>query len=124
WRQINTNVMTTGGISFIGNNTLAVTFRLWDIYTEKQIAGRQYTSNREDWRQIAHVIADEIYTRLTGEEGYFNTRIVYVAEHGSIIKRVKRLAMMDQDGANVIYLTDGKHLVLTPRFSPNTQKII
>ncbi|MGF1627626.1 MAG: Tol-Pal system protein TolB, partial [Alphaproteobacteria bacterium] len=86
-------------------------------------AGFSYTTQPDNWRRIAHIVADAIYKRLTGEEGYFDTRIVYIAESGSASSRVKRLAIMDQDGANNRYLTDGSYLVLTPRFSPSTQDI-
>jgi TolB protein len=82
-----------------------------------------YTTTSANWRRIAHIISDEIYKRLTGEDGYFDSRIVYVAESGSVMARVKRLAIMDQDGANSRYLTDGASLVLTPRFSPTRQMI-
>ena len=75
------------------------------------------------WRAIAHTISDKIYERLTGETGYFHTRIVYIAETGPPDRRIKRLAIMDQDGRNLRYLTDGAHLVLTPRFSPTAQEI-
>src|SRR5207253_2901788 len=81
-------------------------------------AGFAYTTTRQNWRRIAHIIADEIYKRITGEDGYFDTRIVYIAESGPAERREKRLALMDQDGANHQYLTDGRALVLTPRFSP------
>ena len=77
----------------------------------------------DNWRRVAHIIADAIYERLTGEKGYFDTRIVFVDETGPKEQRVKRLAIMDQDGANVRYLTRGDDLVLTPRFSPSTQEI-
>ena len=85
--------------------------------------GMAYTTTPQNWRRIAHIISDEIYKRITGEDGYFDSRIVYVAESGSATARVKRLAIMDQDGYNHKYLTDGRTLVLTPRFSPNQQLI-
>ena len=93
------------------------------MLAEQQLAGFAYTTTQQNWRRIAHIIADEIYKRITGEDGYFDTRIVYIAESGPAQKRVKRLAIMDQDGANHQYLTDGRALVLTPRFSPSVQEI-
>ena len=98
-------------------------FRLWDVFGGQQLAGQQYFTTPENWRRIAHIISDAIYERLTGEKGYFDTRIVFVDESGPKERRVKRLAIMDQDGANVRYLTRGDDLVLTPRFSPSTQEI-
>jgi TolB protein len=124
WTGINASALATGGIDFVGADEFEMEFRLWDTHAQQQIAGKSYSTNRNNWRRIAHLMADEIYTRLTGESGYFDTRIVYVAESGPAIKRVKRLAIMDQDGANHRYLTDGENLVLTPRFSPTAQKVI
>lgn len=123
WRLINAQALVTGTVQPQGDGKLRVEFRLWDVYAEQQLAGFAYTTTRQNWRRIAHIIADEIYKRITGEDGYFDTRIVYIAESGPVQKRVKRLAIMDQDGANHQYLTDGKALVLTPRFSPSAQQI-
>ncbi len=95
-------------------------FRLWDVFAGQQLIGQQYFTTPDNWRRIAHIISDAIYERLTGEKGYFDTRIVFVDETGPKERRVKRLAIMDQDGANVRYLTRGDDLVLTPRFSPST----
>ena len=91
--------------------------------TGQQLTGQQYFTSPEYWRRIAHIISDQIYERLTGEKGYFDSRVVFVDESGPAQHRVKRLALMDQDGANVRYLTRGTDLVLTPRFSPSTQEI-
>ena len=124
WRQINAQAVMTGTVTSIGGDRVRVTFRLWDALGETQIAGKEFNTYSRNWRRIAHLIADEIYKRMTGELGYFDTRIVYVAESGIQTKRVKRLAIMDQDGENHKYLTDGQQLVLTPRFSPNTQQIL
>jgi len=100
-----------------------VEFRLWDVNAEQQLIGMAYMTTATNWRRISHIIADEIYKRITGEDGYFDSRIVYVSETGPASHRIKRLAIMDQDGANHTYLTDGRTLVLTPRFSANSQKI-
>jgi TolB protein len=123
WRQINAQALVTGSVQTQGDGRLGVQFRLWDVFAEQQLTGFGYTTTQQNWRRIAHIIADEIYKRITGEDGYFDTRIVYVAESGPALKRVKRLAIMDQDGANNRYLTDGRALVLTPRFSPTAQEI-
>ncbi|HEV8033111.1 MAG TPA: Tol-Pal system beta propeller repeat protein TolB [Stellaceae bacterium] len=123
WRQISAQALVTGSVTAQGDGRLRVEFRLWDVIAEQQLAGFAYTTTRANWRRIAHIIADEIYKRITGEDGYFDTRIVYIAESGPAQKRVKRLAIMDQDGANHRYLSDGQALVLTPRFSPSAQEI-
>lgn len=124
WRQINASALITGGIDFSGENDFDVEFRLWDNFAEQQIAGRSYGTNRNNWRRVAHLIADEIYKRITGEDGYFDTRIVYISEKGDGLHRIKRLAIMDQDGENHRFLTGEEHLVLTPRFSRTAQKVI
>src|SRR5437762_11636356 len=123
WRQINAQALVTGSIQGQGDGRYRVEFRLWDVGAEQQLAGFAYTTTRQNCRRIAHIIADEIYKRITGEDGYFDTRIVYIAESGPAERREKRLALMDQDGANHQYLTDGRALVLTPRFSPSAQEI-
>ena len=123
WRQLNAQALVTGSVQTQSDGRLRVEFRLWDVFAEQQLTGYGYTTTQQNWRRIAHIIADEIYKRITGEEGYFDTRIVYVAESGPAEKRVKRLAIMDQDGANNRFLTDGRALVLTPRFSPTAQEI-
>jgi len=123
WRQINAQALVTGSVQTQGDGRYRVEFRLWDVFAGQQLAGYAYTTTRQNWRRIAHIIADQIYKRITGEDGYFDTRVVYVAESGPAERRVKRLAIMDQDGANNQYLTDGSALVLTPRFSPSAQEI-
>ncbi len=122
WRLIKAQGLLTGDLS-IENERLKVEFRLWDTLSEKEIEGLVLITTINNWRRISHMIADKIYERLTGEEGYFDTRIVYVAEEGPKNKRIKKLAIMDQDGANHKFLTSGKELVLTPRFNPVRQEI-
>lgn len=124
WRQINAPALITGSVIPQGAGKVKVSFRLWDTFGEQQIAGKEFNTLTNNWRRIAHLISDEIYKRLTGEDGYFDTRVVYIAESGPAQRRVKRLAIMDQDGENHKYLTDGNTLVLTPRFSPNSQSIL
>ena len=109
--------------SRLSDGRLRTEFRLWDVFAGDQIAGQQFFTSPENWRRVAHIIADAIYERLTGERGYFDTRVVFVDETGPKDNRTKRLAIMDQDGANVRYLTRGSDLVLTPRFSPSTQEV-
>ncbi|WP_035715065.1 Tol-Pal system beta propeller repeat protein TolB [Azorhizobium doebereinerae] len=123
WRVINAQGLVTGRVTRQGDGRLKAEFRLWDVFAGQQLMGQQYFTQPENWRRVAHIIADAIYERLTGEKGYFDTRIVFVDESGAKDRRVKRLAIMDQDGANVTYLTRGDSLVLTPRFSPTSQEI-
>ncbi len=123
WRAINAQALVTGRVTRQPDGRLKAEFRLWDVLGGGQQAGQQYFTTPDNYRRIAHIISDAIYERLTGEKGYFDSRIVFVDETGPKERRVKRLAMMDQDGANVRYLTRGDDLVLTPRFSPSTQDI-
>ena len=123
WRIIKSQALVTGQSTLQDDGRLRIEFRLWDVFAEEQMTGLQYYTTPDNWRRVAHLISDAIYERLTGETGYFDTRVVFVAETGPKTNRVKRLAIMDQDGANTSYLTDGSHLVLTPRFSPSSQEI-
>ena len=123
WKSINAQALVTGRMTRQGSGRVKAEFRLWDVNTGQQLAGQQYDTSAEYWRRIAHIISDQIYERMTGEKGYFDTRVVFVDESGAADRRVKRLALMDQDGANVRYLTRGSDLVLTPRFSPSSQEI-
>jgi TolB protein len=123
WRVLKAQALAQGRVTAEGGDRLRVELRLWDVFGEQQMTGQVYTTVRSNWRRIAHIIADAIYKRITGEEGYFDTRIVYISESGPDQRKVKRLAIMDQDGENHHFLTDGKDLVLTPRFSPSRQEI-
>ncbi len=123
WRTIQAQGLVTGQAAMQPDGRLRVDFRLWDIFGEMQMVGLQYTTTAENWRRIAHLVSDAIYERITGEKGYFDTRIVFISETGSKLQRRKRLAVMDQDGANPVFLTQGDYLVLTPRFNPTAQMI-
>lgn len=123
WKAINAQALVQSSLSEIDAKNLRVEFRLWDVFSETQLKGQSFTTTKDNWRRVAHVIADAIYERLTGEKGYFDTRIVYVSETGPATRRIKRLAIMDQDGENHKFLTSGAAMALTPRFSPNLQKV-
>lgn len=123
WRVIAAQALVSGSAQLQPDGRLRLEFRLWDVFAEQQMIGLAYFTEPANWRRVSHIIADAIYKRITGEDGYFDTRIVYVGETGPRTRRVKRLAIMDQDGANHRYLTDGRALVLTPRFSPTAQEI-
>jgi TolB protein len=124
WRTLAAQALVTGKVALAADGNLQVDFRLWDVFGESQMHGLRLSGlGPKDWRRLAHRTADEIYKRLTGEEGYFDTRVVYIAESGPKRQRIKQLAIMDQDGASHRYLTNGQSLVLTPRFSPESQRI-
>jgi TolB protein len=122
WQQIKTKALVTGQ-SYLEGGKLRVEFRLWDVNTQQQLAAQQFTTTPKNARRIGHMIADVIYKQMTGFDGYFDTRIVFVSEEGPKDKRVKKLAIMDQDGFNPRPLSDGRDLVLTPRFSPAANEI-
>lgn len=124
WRQINASALLGGEIISVSRGVINVEYKLWDPYGEKVIKVNGYQAKESDWRRIAHKIADDVYQSLTGEEGYFNTKIIFIAESGPAKKRIKRLAIVDQDGANLKYLNDNSSLNLTPRFSPDNHKAL
>ena len=123
WRAIAAQALVTGRLIMQPDGRLRAEFRLWDVSAGQQIIGLKFVTAPSGWRRMGHLISDAVYKTLTGEEGYFDTRIVFIDEEGPKDNRVKRLAMMDQDGANVRRLTDGQELVVTPRFSPTSQAI-
>jgi TolB protein len=123
WRAINTQALVIGR-GRTADSRLRVEFRMWDVSGESQMLGLEFASADENWRRIAHKVSDAIYKRLTGEDGYFDSRIVFVAESGPPLARIKRLAVMDQDGANPSFLTDGRDMILNPRFNAQGQQIV
>ena len=122
WNLIKAQALITGKVSYT-NEKLRVEFRLWDVLAGKEMVALAFTTVPTNWRRVGHIITDKVYQRLTGEKGYFDTRIIYVAEEGPKTKRIKKLAIMDQDGANNKFLTLGNELVLTPRFNPTSQMV-
>ncbi|MBL1240714.1 MAG: Tol-Pal system protein TolB [OCS116 cluster bacterium] len=123
WRPTGAKALITGRIVMQSNGNIAAELRLWDVLSEQQIVGLQYSAQPRNWRKLAHQISDTIYERLTGEKGYFDSRIVYISETGPKNRRIKRLAIMDQDGFNNKFLTGGNDIVLSPRFSPKRQEV-
>lgn len=123
WRPLNAQALVVAHIQDDGQGKIQARYRLWDVFSGKQLAGEQFSVPADNWRRAGHIIADAVYERMSGEKGYFDSRIVFVDESGPKDKRVKRLAIMDQDGKNLRILTKGQSLVLTPRFSPNNQEI-
>ena len=122
WRLIKAQALVTGKL-LVKEGKLKIEFRLWDLAAAQEMTALAFTTTPSNWRRVAHIISDKIYERLTGEEGYFDTRIIYVAESGPKNLRVKKLAIMDQDGFNTKYLTLGNELVLTQRFNPTNQMV-
>jgi TolB protein len=124
WRQINANLLLNGEIIRQGSSTFTLKIILWDIVTEKSIVAEAVHGPVDSWRKLAHQISDKIYELVTGDKGYFDTRIFYISEISKGIKTTKKLAVMDYDGANHQFLSDGKFLVLTPRLSPNAKNLL
>jgi len=123
WKPLGAKGLLVGSAALDENGKLQVEFVLWDVVTERDLTSGAGSADPDAMRQLSHKIADLVYEEFTGDTGYFDTQIVYVAEAGSQTRRVKRLAIMDQDGHNHKFLTSGLDLVLTPRFSPTTQEI-
>ena len=122
WALIKSQALITGKVEIV-DEKLRVEFRLWDVLAAKEMLALAFTTVPTNWRRVGHIITDKVYERLTGEKGYFDTRIIYVSEKGPKTKRIKKLAIMDQDGYNLKYLTLGNELVLTPRFNPTNQMV-
>jgi TolB protein len=124
WQAINAQGLIVGAVAASGDQ-IVVKFRLFDVASGQPLGeGLQFAGTPGTWRRMAHKVADAVYSRITGETGYFDTRVVFVSESGPRDNRTKRLAVMDYDGANVQFLTDGGSLVLAPRFSPAGNAIL
>jgi len=123
WKMINAQFVVTGRSGRAADGRMRTEFRLWDVMSGQQVAGQQYVTDPNNMRRVAHIVSDAIFSRITGEKGWFDSRVVFVDETGPKERRVKRLALVDQDGANPRYLSRGEDLVLTPRFSPSSQDV-
>jgi TolB protein len=123
WSAINAEALVVGQVTEAGGGQIKAQFRLWDVFSGRELKAEAFYTTSKSWRRIGHIIADAVYQRLTGEKGYFDSRVAFIEETGPKQKRVKRLAVMDQDGQNLQYLTRGANLVLTPRFSPDNREI-
>lgn len=121
WRASGSDALVMGQVERAG--AVQASVRVWDTQAAEQVVGNSYSTDAASYRRIAHQAADAIYSSLTGETGYFDTRVVYVSESGPKANRIKRLAIMDQDGANQQFITSGRALALTPRFSPSSQQL-
>lgn len=124
WKVTQAQALVIGQSTLMPDGRLRIEFRLWDVFGESEALASFYATTPENWRRIAHKISDAIYKRLTGEDGYFDTRLVFVSESGPRgARRTKQLMIMDQDGANPSILPTGTAQVITPRFSPTAQQI-
>lgn len=124
WKAINAEALVTGAVNVSGKR-LTVRFRVWDVFSGQELGnGLQFSGTTDGWRRMAHKVADQVYSRVTGESGYFDSRVAFVSESGPKNQRQKRLAIMDYDGANVQYLTDSAAIVLAPRFSPTGDRLL
>lgn len=124
WGGTGAQALIQGFVQANGDGTLTVGCYLYDVFARTELTRQGYVVPPAQWRRAAHKCADTVYTRLTGEGPYFDSRVVYVSETGPKNNRTKRLAIMDQDGANHRFVTNGQNIVLTPRYSPNGQKIV
>ena len=125
WKAINAQALIKGAVSAGADGKLVVKFRVFDVFSDAQLGdGLQFGGTTGSWRRMAHKVADAVYSRITGEGGYFDSRVVFVSESGPKNKRLKRLAIMDYDGANVQFLTDSSAIVLAPRFSPTGDRVL
>lgn len=125
WKAINSQALITGAVSVDSAGKLVARFRVYDVFAGQELgSGLQFVGTQDGWRRIAHKVADQVYSRITGEGGYFDSRVVFVSETGPKNQRAKRLAIMDYDGAGVKYLTDSASIVLAPRFSPTGDRIL
>ncbi|MDA0939118.1 MAG: Tol-Pal system beta propeller repeat protein TolB [Proteobacteria bacterium] len=124
WRKINASIIIIGLVDTTDDGKLTLQFKIWDSYNEKSIGGMQYNTHENGWRRVAHKIADKIYENLTGDTGYFDTRITFAAELKKAGILYKKLAIMDYDGANFKMLSGNSDLVLSPSFDMQNQRII
>ncbi len=125
WKAINAQALITGAVAVDASGRVNVKFRLHDVYAGGELGeGLQLGGSTNSWRRLAHKVADQVYSRITGEGAYFDSRVVFVHEEGPKNARQKRLAIMDYDGAGVQYLTDSSSTVLAPRFSPTGDRVL
>ena len=123
WSILGAQALVTGTVVDQGGGQIRVEYRLWGIAQQKQLQGTAYTTAPGNWRRIAHIIADDIYQQMIGEKGYFDTRVAYISVSGSPTSPIRRMAVMDYDGANNRFLTSGRSLTLSPQFSPTRQQL-
>ena len=123
WSILGAQALVTGDVADLGGGQLRVEFRLWNVSQQAQVQGTAYTTTADNWRRIAHIIGDVVYQQMIGEKGYFDSRVAYISEAGPVTSRIRRLAVMDYDGANNQFLTDGSSMALSPQYNPTRQQL-
>ena len=123
WSILGAQALVTGDVADLGGGQLRVEFRLWNVQQQQQVQGTAYTTTSANWRRIGHIIGDVVYQQLIGEKGYFNSRVAYISKSGPATSPVRRLAVMDYDGANNQFLTDGSSMALSPEYNPTRQQL-
>ena len=123
WAILNAQYLVTGDVADQGNGQVRVEFRLWNVQTQTQVQGTAYTTTSDNWRRIGHIIGDVVYQQVIGEKGYFDSRVAYISESGPVTSPIRRLAVMDYDGENNQFLTDGSSMALSPEYNPTRQQL-
>jgi TolB protein len=123
WTILGVQALITGDVADQGGGQLRVEFRLWNVASQQQTQGTAYTTTAANWRRIAHIIADVVYQQMIGEKGYFDSRVAYISDAGRVTSPIRRLAVMDYDGANNQFLTDGAAMALSPEYNPVRQEL-
>jgi TolB protein len=123
WAILGAQALVTGDVADQGGGQVRVEFRLWNVQSQTQVQGTAYTTTSDNWRRIAHIIGDVVYQQLIGEKGYFDSRVAYISEAGPVTSPIRRLAVMDYDGANNQFLTDGSSMALSPQYNPTRQQL-
>lgn len=123
WTLLGAQGLVTGAVTDAGGGQLRVEFRLWNVQQQQQLQGTAYTTTADNWRRIAHIIANSVYQQMIGEKGYFNSRVAYISETGTTTSPIRRLAVMDYDGANNQFLTDGSSMAISPQYNPVRQQL-
>lgn len=123
WSLLGAQGLVTGDVQDSGGGQLRVEFRLWNVQSQAQVQGTAYTTTKDNWRRIAHIIADTVYQQMIGEKGYFDSRVAFISVSGPVTSPIRRLAVMDYDGANVQFLTNGANMALSPQYNPVRQQL-
>ena len=124
WRAVNAEALVLGAVART-DGRITVKFRLFDVFSGQPLGdGLQFDADEAGWRRAAHKVADQVYARITGETPYFDSRVAFVSETGPKDARLKRIGIMDYDGANPLWVTDDSALVVSPRFSPDGSQLL
>ncbi|NML92652.1 Tol-Pal system beta propeller repeat protein TolB [Novosphingobium olei] len=124
WRGRSAEMLVQGFVKAAPDGKLTVGCYLYDVALGSELIRQGYVVQPNEWRRAAHKCADMVYSRLSGENPFFDSKIAYIAETGPKDHRRKQLAIMDSDGANHRFITNGQATALTPRYSPDYSKIV